>query len=198
MAATARPAAIATAIPLTLPPVGSGARTMTARQAPEIAPPSPGRAGDAWRDVLLENEMKTAATSLAGERVPRVARPSELAWIRDPFDPVRRMALLVGDPTRPGPYVVRMHVDAGYAIGLHAHPAEDEHLTVLSGSLHVSTGVAGSGAAELELPAGSVVVVPAGTPHRLWTTEETEIQMSGIGPRAYRYLDLAEDRRAPR
>ena len=145
---------------------------------------------------IVEVEVKNAAAGIAGERTPRVAADAGRGWVRDPLDPGRSTALLLGDPTREGPYTVRTRADAGYAIGVHLHPTEDEHLTVLSGGLHWSTGAAGSGAAEHLLPAGGYIVFPAGTPHRLWTTDETVLQMSGIGPRTYVYLDPAEDPRA--
>jgi len=145
---------------------------------------------------IVEVEIKSAAAGTAGQRTPRVATDANREWIRDPLDPRRSTALFVGDPTRPGPYTVRTRADAGYAIGAHLHPAEDEHLTVLSGALHWSTSAAGGGAPEHVLPAGGCIVFPAGTPHRLWVTEATVLQMSGIGPRTYVYLDPTEDPRA--
>lgn len=147
---------------------------------------------------IVEVEVKGAAAGIAGARTPRVATDGDRDWSRDPLDPRRSTALLVGDPTKLGPYTVRTRTDAGYAIGAHLHPTEDEYLTVLSGALHWSTGAAGSGAPEHVLPAGGYIVFPAGTPHRLWTTAETVLQMSGIGPRTYVYLDAAEDPRAKR
>jgi quercetin dioxygenase-like cupin family protein len=147
---------------------------------------------------IVEVEVKNAGAGVGGERTPRVATNTDRDWIRDPLDPRRSAALLVGNPTRPGPYTVRTRAEAGYAIGAHLHPTEDEHLTVLSGALHWSTGAAGSGAPEHVLPAGGYVVFPAGTPHRLWVTESTVLQMSGIGPRTYVYLDPTEDPRAKR
>jgi quercetin dioxygenase-like cupin family protein len=147
---------------------------------------------------IVEVEVRNAGAGIEGERTPRVSTDADRDWIRDPLDPRRTTALFVGDPTRPGPYTVRTRAEAGYAIGAHLHPTEDEHLTVLSGALHWSTGAAGSGAPEHVLPAGGYVVFPAGTPHRLWVTESTVLQMSGIGPRTYVYLDPTEDPRAKR
>ena len=142
---------------------------------------------------ILEVEVKSAAT-VGGERTPRVATPSDLDWRPDPLDPSRLTALLVGDPTGPGPYAVRIRVGGGYRIGLHEHPTEDESLTVLSGAVHWSTGAAGS-APEHVAPAGTFLLFPAGTPHRLWTAEATVLQMTGVGPRTYRYADPAHDPR---
>jgi quercetin dioxygenase-like cupin family protein len=145
---------------------------------------------------IVEVEVKNAFNRVGGEKTPRVVIPADLNWQEDKTDPKRKSALLIGDPTQPGPYAIRFHVGAGYTIGLHRHPNEDENLTVLSGTLHWSAGAEDSLEPEHVLPAGGFVVFPAGTPHRLWTTEETELQMTGIGPRVYEYLENEEDRYA--
>jgi quercetin dioxygenase-like cupin family protein len=142
---------------------------------------------------IVEVEVKVAPSRVVGDGTPWVATPADLEWAPDPREVSRKSALLLGDPTKPGPYVVRVHTGAGYHIRLHLHPAEDEHLTVLSGALHWSTGRAGSGAPEHVAPAGSYLLFPAGTPHRLWTNEETVLQMTGIGPRSYRYLEPVDE-----
>ena len=141
---------------------------------------------------IVEVEIKDTLNRYGGERSPRAIAPADLQWIPDSLDPTRTMALVVGDPTKAGPYTVRMRARPGYVIALHQHPHEDENLTVLSGSLHWSCGAAGSGAPEHIAPAGSLVLFPAGTPHRLWSTEETVLQMTGIGPRTYVYLHPAQ------
>jgi len=144
---------------------------------------------------ILEVEVKDPFRGFPAMETPRVLASAGLEWIPDPMDPTRSSALLAGDPTGPGPYTFRVRVGAGYALGLHEHPAEDEHLTVLSGSVHWSSGAAGSGAPERVIPAGGFIATPAGTPHRVWTTEPTVLQLTGVGPRIYRYLDPADDPR---
>lgn len=146
---------------------------------------------------ILEIEIKHAATGSAGNRTPRAVAQADLDWTPDPLDPRRSVALLVGDPARPGPYTLRARLAAGYTLGLHQHPDEDEHLTVLSGVVHWSTGAADSGEPEHTLAAGDYAVFPAGTPHRLWTRGEAILQVTGNGPRAYVYADPAEDPRVP-
>ena len=145
---------------------------------------------------IAEVEIKRASpTPDLWKKAPPLVRSSKHAWTPDPFDPRRSSALLVGDPTKPGSYTVRYRVAAGYTLGLHLHPDEDEQVTVLSGSVHWSSGEAGSGAPEYTLTAGGFAPAPAGTPHRLWTTEECVIQMTGTGPRTYVYLNPADDPR---
>ena len=145
---------------------------------------------------IVEVEVKHAAPSAhAGRAAERVLMPADLEWKTDPFDPRRASALLVGDPTKPGAYAVRFRAPAGYAIGLHVHPDEDEQLTVVSGAIRWSTGNVGSGAPVHELTAGGFAFAPAGTPHRVEALEDCVLQMSGVGPRTYVYLDEEEDPR---
>ena len=146
---------------------------------------------------ILEVEVKQPSREL-WEQVPALLTSDVHGWTADPFDPRRSVALLVGDPTKPGPYTVRYRLPGGYTMGLHRHPEEDEQLTVLSGFLHWSSGEAGSGAPEYALAAGAFAPAPAGTPHRVWTTEECVIQLTGVGPRTYEYFSPADDPRGRR
>jgi quercetin dioxygenase-like cupin family protein len=154
------------------------------------------RNGGDTRVRIVEVEVKGAArTPDLWEATPPLVTSGDRDWIPDPRDPRRSMALLVGDPSKPGPYTVRYRAPAGYSIGLHVHPNEDEQLTVLSGSAHWSSGEAGSGLPAYTLYAGAFAPAPAGTPHRLWTTEECVMQLTGTGPRTYVFLDPADDPR---
>ena len=145
---------------------------------------------------IVEVEVKQPfRTPALWEKAPPIVTSAGQGWVPDPFDPRRSVALLVGDPAKPGPYTLRYRVPAGYRIGLHLHPDEDEQLTVLSGSIHWSSGEEGSGAPEYTLTAGGFAPVRAGTPHRLWTTEGCLLQMHGIGPRTYVYLNPSDDPR---
>ena len=145
---------------------------------------------------ILEVDVKQGPTRPdTWETAPPMLTSGALAWSPDPADPRIGVARLVGDPAKPGPYTVRYRIPAGYRRGLHVHPDEDEQLTVLSGSIHWSSGESGSGAPEYVLTAGAFAPASAGTPHRLWTTEECVVQMSGIGPRTYIYFDPADDPR---
>ena len=119
--------------------------------------------------------------------VARILTPNALEWVPDLIDPRRTAARLFGDPTEPGPYTIRYHAPAGYAMALHVHPQDDEQLTVLSGTITYSTGEAGSGAPEREIGAGGFVLTPAGTLHRIAAVSDAVIQMSGVGPHVYVY-----------
>ena len=50
-----------------------------------------------------------------------------------------KMAVLEGDPTKEGPFVVRFQFPDGYHIPPHTHP-KTERVTVISGNLLLATG----------------------------------------------------------
>ena len=49
------------------------------------------------------------------------------------------IAVLSGDPSKDGPFVVRLKMPANYQISAHHHPTT-ENVTVLSGSFHAGMG----------------------------------------------------------
>ncbi|GLQ54013.1 cupin domain-containing protein [Devosia nitrariae] len=105
------------------------------------------------------------------------------------------IAVLMGSPAEPGPFVIRLKFPAGYEIPPHRHPQE-EHVTVLSGGFGMATGETHDRAAAPLLAAGSFVRIPVGEAHYAWTQEETIVQLNGIGPFGVEYVDPMDDPRA--
>ena len=55
------------------------------------------------------------------------------------FPPAVRLAVLVGQPSEPGPYMIRVKVPAGVKLMPHRHP-EDRVYTVISGVFYIGLG----------------------------------------------------------
>ena len=55
------------------------------------------------------------------------------------FRPARSLAVMVGHPAEPGPYVVRVKVPGGTRLMPHKHP-EDRIYTVMSGVFYIGLG----------------------------------------------------------
>src|SRR5690349_16204370 len=66
---------------------------------------------------------------------------SSLKWGPAPpaLPPGAQATLVAGDPSKDGPYVVRLKVPKGYKVAPHTHPT-DENVTVLSGTFHIASG----------------------------------------------------------
>jgi quercetin dioxygenase-like cupin family protein len=105
-----------------------------------------------------------------------------------------KMAILEGDPTKEGPFVIRFQFPDGYYVPPHTHP-KTERVTVISGNLLLATGETLDRNSAKKLPAGSFGYWPAGMKHAGWSEGETVIQLHGIGPWQINYVNPADDPR---
>jgi len=131
-----------------------------------------------------------------GQDVFRSVRPEDIDWQPFPaFPPPARLAVVVGQPTGPGPYVIRVKVPSGVKLMPHRH-SEDRVYTVMSGVFYIGLGEQFDGEKLRAYPPGAVVVLPAGTPHFHWAKSgEYVTQVTAIGPLGLDYLDPEDDPR---
>jgi quercetin dioxygenase-like cupin family protein len=102
---------------------------------------------------------------------------------------------LVGDPTRPGPYTIRVKVPAGVKLMPHKHP-EDRVYTVISGVFYIGLGDRFDAEKLRAYPPGSVVVLPGDTHHFHWAKSgEYVSQVTAIGPLGLEFIDPKDDLR---
>ena len=123
-------------------------------------------------------------------------KPADIKWVDGPptLPPGAKVAVLSGDPSKAGLFVMRLKVPADYKIMPHTHPA-DEHVTVISGSFHVARGDVFDATKSKELPAGSYCRLPGGSNHFAHFKEETVVQLNSIGPWGITYANPADDPR---
>ena len=88
---------------------------------------------------------------------------------------------LVGNPSKPGPYTLRLKFPAGYKLAPHSHP-DSREVTILSGTWYTGYGENFDAAALKALPAGSFYTEPANFAHFVEVREPVTIQVSGTGP----------------
>jgi quercetin dioxygenase-like cupin family protein len=105
-----------------------------------------------------------------------------------------KMAVLEGDPSKEGAFVIRFQFPDGYHVPPHTHP-KTERVTVISGTLELATGEALDRASAKKLTTGSFGYWPAGMKHAAWAEGETVIQLHGIGPWQINYVNPADDPR---
>jgi len=115
----------------------------------------------------------------------RLHFPADLKW--QPILDGAEMAVLHGDPSQSGEYVIRFRTHREVFVPLHWH-RHDEHVTVVSGPFAMSFDEA-----RLELAPGSYAVIPAGVRHCAWYDAGTVVQVSGMGPFESIYVDPASD-----
>ncbi|HJZ90729.1 MAG TPA: cupin domain-containing protein [Gemmataceae bacterium] len=141
------------------------------------------------------------AGSTSGQHKPdameaAIHRPDVVKWCDGPpsLPPGAKIAVLEGDPTKSGPFVMRVKVPDGYKIPPHTHP-KPERLTVISGTFHLGMGDVFDLKKGEEMPAGAYGTWPAGMKHFAWVTGETVVQLHGDGPWAIHYLNPTDDPR---
>lgn len=121
---------------------------------------------------------------------------ADLKWVDGPASLPKgsKVALLEGNPTQEGPFTMRLQLPNGFKIPPHWHPAV-EHVTVISGTFNLGMGEKFETSSGRALTAGSFAFMPPGMKHFAWTTEETVIQVHGMGPWKITYVNSADDPR---
>lgn len=139
-------------------------------------------------------------TSVSAQRLPNKAfgaiYQENIKWSPfAAFPPGALLAVLVGDPTQPGPYVTRVKVPAGVKLMPHTHP-EDRIYTVISGVFYIGLGTTFDASKLKAYPPGSVVVLPGNTPHFHWAKSGDYVtQISAMGPLGMSYINPSDDPR---
>jgi quercetin dioxygenase-like cupin family protein len=131
----------------------------------------------------------------AKPREAHVTTPEHLNWGPPPaiLPAGARLAVLDGDPSKAGPYTMRLEMPAGYRIPPHFHPA-DEHVTVISGAFQVGMGDTFDEGKLTTLPPGTFGVIPPGMRHFARADKATVIQLHGVGPWELTYVNPADQR----
>jgi quercetin dioxygenase-like cupin family protein len=126
----------------------------------------------------------------------RSVLPEEIDWKPfAAFPAPARLAVVVGEPTKPGPYVIRVKVPRGVKLMPHRHP-EDRVYTVIAGVFYVGLGERFDSPKLESYPPGTVIVLPGGTPHFHWAKSgEYVTQVSAVGPLGLEYVDPTDDPR---
>jgi hypothetical protein len=131
-----------------------------------------------------------------GEDVFRSVLPEEIDWEPFPsFPPSARLAVVVGDTSQPGSYVVRVKVPADVKLMPHIHH-EDRVYTVMSGVFYIGRGEEFDETRLEAYPPGAVVVLPGGTAHFHWAKSGEYItQVTATGPISLEYVNPSDDPR---
>jgi quercetin dioxygenase-like cupin family protein len=135
-------------------------------------------------------------THQPGQDVFTSVLPEGVEWKPFPaFPSAARLAVVVGQPAEPAPYVIRVKLPHDVKMMPHRHP-EDRVYTVISGIFYIGTGEQFDAGKLEAYPPGAVVVLPGGTAHFHWARSgEYVTQVTAIGPLGLEYLDPGDDPR---
>ena len=123
-------------------------------------------------------------------------RPEQIVWKDGPpsLPAGAKVAILEGDPAKPGYFAMRLKFPDGYRVMPHTHP-NVERVTIIQGKLHLGMGAKFDQSAAHALPAGSYSFMPPGMQHFAWAEGETILQLATIGPWKINYINPADDPR---
>lgn len=147
--------------------------------------------------------LSLTLTACAQDKIERMSAssmrsftPDTVQWKDEPILPKgAKSALLVGDPSKAGVFIVWLKFPRNYPIPPHTHPYA-EVVTVLSGKLGNGMGEKFDKQNGEILNAGSSFVLPTGHTHYIWTTdEETIVELIATGPWDITYTNPKDDPR---
>ena len=122
--------------------------------------------------------------------------PDSLKWMENKaLPPGAMVAVMVGDPTKPGSVVVqRVKFPANYQVPPHTHPY-DETVTIISGAMRLGMGEKVDPSATID-PPGTFFANPAKNAHYVLNgPQESVVQVQFVAPGGIDYINPEDDPR---
>jgi len=132
---------------------------------------------------LLSGMLVAASVGRASvdPKAVEIVAPDQVKWVKS-SNGTSESALLFGDPSKPGPYVMRVKWLPGNMSRPHTH-STDRFFVVISGTWWVGSGTKFDPDSTVPVKPGSYVIHHAGQAHYDGAKgEETVIQVWGEGP----------------
>jgi hypothetical protein len=105
-----------------------------------------------------------------------------------------KVAVVSGDPTKAGPFAIRIDMPPDYAIRPHHHPTiEEVHL--IEGTLHLGHGPKWDEQAMKAVSPDQPVSMPAKQPHFVHAASRVVVEVRSTGPFEVTYVDPKDDPR---
>lgn len=146
--------------------------------------------------TIRETQEGTTRTHQSGQAGFKSILPEDIDWKPfSTFPPSVRLAVIVGQPSKPGPCLIRVKVPGGVKLMPHKHP-EDRVYTVISGIFYIGLGDQFDPDKLKAHPPGAVIVLPGNSPHYHWTKSGGYVtQVAATGPLGIEYVDSNDDPR---
>ena len=140
--------------------------------------------------------LATLPLVLAGSTLQAKPSGSNLKWGDAPpsLPAGAKMAVVSGNPAKPGMFTIQLKMPADYAVPPHSHPTS-EVVKVVSGELHYAMSGKMEMAKAKTLKAGHTVTMGAKMNHWVHVAAPATVQVSGRGPFQITYVDPKDDPR---
>jgi hypothetical protein len=137
-------------------------------------------------DTMSSASMATADTGSSGGLTWGPAPPALPAGAK--------VAVVSGDPTKAGPFTIRIDMPPDYAVRPHTHPTS-EKISVLEGTLHLGHGGKWDQKAMKEVAIGNPVTIAAKQPHYVHAASRVVLEVQSTGPFVITYVNPKDDPR---
>ena len=150
--------------------------------------------------ILWAPPVAAVAEDSAGSSAPQVQvfdSPKDVKWGQAPpmLPKGAQIAVLDGNPMKADvPFTLRLKMPDGYKVPAHSHPT-DENVTVLMGTLGAGMGDKFDPGKGQIIKPGGFVRMPKGMNHFAWTKGTTVVQIHGLGPLDFKYVNPSDDPR---
>lgn len=151
--------------------------------------------------ALALSAVALALPSAASSQEPQqpvhtIVEADEVEWKAGPLSlqAGAQSAVLYGDPSKEGVFVMRLKLPPGFRIAPHTHP-QPEILTVVSGAFHIGMGTVADESQSHALGPGGFFAFDPGLPHYAHVEQETVVQLSSTGPWTINYINPSDDPR---
>ena len=146
--------------------------------------------------MLLVVLILMGATFLSAQEASKVKSTTEsnaLKWGPAPavFPPGAQMAVVSGDPSKTGEFVVELSMPAGYKLPPHFHPT-DETVQVKKGTFLVGMGDVFDAKSTKQMKVGDKGTIPAQMHHFAATKGAVIVSVTAMGPFAMTYVNPAD------
>lgn len=140
--------------------------------------------------AILAAAVSATSPAQQTKKQIRALAPNEVPWFTPSYyTDGRQRAQLFGNSSEGGAWIDRVKIPAGSRVLAHTHQ-QDELVTVIEGTWYLAEGEKFDAAKLQGYPAGSFIVIPAGTPHFVATKEGTVVvQLSGTEKFQTSYLE---------
>ena len=149
-----------------------------------------------WRSglALLALSAAFASAATAADDGQAFIGPKDLKWGPAPpsLPAGAQVAVLRGDPGKPGPFAIRIKMPAGYKIAPHWHPKR-ENVTVISGTFKVGMGDTFDESKMATFPAGSFAYLDPDMHHYAIAADAVVVQIHGTAPVQFNYVNPQDD-----
>lgn len=126
---------------------------------------------------------------------PKIIQAADVKYEDPPagmMPPGIKMAVLEGDPAQAKTYTIRLKLGPGAKVPVHSH-SMGERFTIISGKTKFAMGDTWNDAELKELKTPAIGLIPRNQNHYAMATQDTVVQLSGVGPFDMKYAHPEDD-----